>query len=170
MATCREIFTFGGGEGGVNPSGQPDRFFTVFFFDRFPYLRGWGVCRTGGQGRRWQCTTSTRRGSSWQTKIFSISFSGSLLQTNIIPRYYQCPIQTNLRFSNHIQPSLSLWGNLDTQCNGRQIESELLANQKSVRLKKKRLLQPKIVFVHFLSFSTVIVILYQTENKKSFDA
>ena len=40
------------------------------------YLRGWGVCRTGGRGRRWQCTTSTRRGSSWRTKIFSISFSG----------------------------------------------------------------------------------------------
>ena len=24
------------GEGGVNPSGQPDRFFPVFFFDHFP--------------------------------------------------------------------------------------------------------------------------------------
>ena len=36
MITCREFFTlpdrFGGGEGGVNPSGQPDRFFTVFFY------------------------------------------------------------------------------------------------------------------------------------------
>lgn len=40
-----------------------------------------------------------------------------LLQTNIIPRYYQCPIQTNLRFSNHIQPSLSHWDNRDTQRN-----------------------------------------------------
>ena len=28
---------FGGGEGGVNPSGQPDRFFTVFIFEPFPY-------------------------------------------------------------------------------------------------------------------------------------
>ena len=35
MATCREIShlpdRFRGGEGGVNPSGQPDRFFPVFF-------------------------------------------------------------------------------------------------------------------------------------------
>ena len=35
MATCREIShfpdRFGGAEGGVNPSDQPDRFFPVFF-------------------------------------------------------------------------------------------------------------------------------------------
>ena len=42
MATCREIFTFSwplrGRGGGVNPSGQPDRFFTVFFLT-LPLLR-----------------------------------------------------------------------------------------------------------------------------------
>ena len=36
-----KFFTFSwplrGRGGGVNPSGQPDRFFTVFFFDPFPY-------------------------------------------------------------------------------------------------------------------------------------
>ena len=37
MTTCREFFTFswplrGRGEGGVDPSGQPDRFLRVFFF------------------------------------------------------------------------------------------------------------------------------------------
>ena len=35
MTTCREFFTFSwplrGRGGGVNPSGQPDRFFPVFF-------------------------------------------------------------------------------------------------------------------------------------------
>ena len=30
-----------GGEGGVNPIGQPDRFIPVFFFERFPY----SLCR-----------------------------------------------------------------------------------------------------------------------------
>ena len=37
MTTCREIFTFSwplrGRGGGGNPSGQPDRFFPVFFYD-----------------------------------------------------------------------------------------------------------------------------------------
>ena len=33
------IFLTASGEGGgVNPSGQPDRFFPVFFFDHFPNL------------------------------------------------------------------------------------------------------------------------------------
>ena len=47
--------------------------------------RGWGACRTDGRGQRWQCTTSTRRESSWRTKISSISYSGFPFSKGGIP-------------------------------------------------------------------------------------
>ena len=92
------------------------------------YLRGWVVFRTGGQGRRWQCTTSTRRGSSWQTKIFSISFSGPFFK----PISFQDIINVLFKRTSVFQTTFNPPFHGGTR-NGRQIESELLANQKSVR-------------------------------------